>query len=63
MDVGHAHILGDTAEAIETTSEYLVTTHIHDNRGSSDDHLVPFQGSIDWAATSWRSRRSATMEC
>jgi len=51
MDVGHAHILGDAAEAIETTSEYLVTTHIHDNRGQSDDHLVPFQGTIDWAAT------------
>ncbi len=51
MDVGHAHILGDAAEAIETTSEYLVTTHIHDNRGQSDEHLVPFQGSVDWAAT------------
>ena len=51
MDVGHAHMLGDTAEAIETTSEYLVTTHIHDNRRQSDDHLVPFQGNIDWAAT------------
>ena len=51
MDVGHAHMLGDTAEAIETTSEYLVTTHIHDNRRQSDDHQVPFQGSIDWAAT------------
>ena len=51
MDVGHAHLLGDTAEAIETTSEYLVTTHIHDNRRQSDDHLVPFQGSINWAAT------------
>ena len=51
MDVGHAHMLGDTAEAIETTSEYLVTTHIHDNRRQSDDHLVPFQGSINWAAT------------
>jgi sugar phosphate isomerase/epimerase len=50
MDVGHAHILGDTADAIETTSEFLVTTHIHDNRRHSDDHLVPFQGSIDWAA-------------
>ena len=50
MDVGHAHILGDVAEAIETTSEYLVTTHIHDNRRQSDDHLVPFQGSINWAA-------------
>ena len=51
MDVGHAHMLGDTAEAIETASEYLVTTHIHDNRRQSDDHLVPFQGNINWAAT------------
>ena len=51
MDVGHAHMLGDTAEAIETASEYLITTHIHDNRRQSDDHLVPFQGSINWAAT------------
>jgi sugar phosphate isomerase/epimerase len=51
MDVGHAHMLGDAAEAIETASEYLVTTHIHDNRRQSDDHLVPFQGNINWAAT------------
>jgi sugar phosphate isomerase/epimerase len=51
MDVGHAHMLGDTAEAIETASEYLVTTHIHDNRRQSDDHLVPFKGNMNWAAT------------
>jgi sugar phosphate isomerase/epimerase len=51
MDVGHAHMLGDVTDAIETTSEYLVTTHIHDNRRRSDDHLVPFQGSINWPAT------------
>jgi len=50
MDVGHAHMLGDVADAIETASEYLATTHIHDNRGKSDDHLVPFQGTINWAA-------------
>ena len=50
MDIGHAHLLGDTGEAIETASEYLVTTHIHDNRRQSDDHLVPFQGNINWAA-------------
>ena len=48
MDVGHAHLLGDVAEAIEIASEFLVTTHIHDNRGLTDDHLVPFQGSINW---------------
>ena len=51
MDVGHAHMLGDTADAIETASEYLVTTHIHDNRRQKDDHLVPFEGSINWDAT------------
>ena len=51
MDVGHAHMMGDTPEAIETTSEYLATTHIHDNRRQNDDHLVPFQGSINWAST------------
>jgi len=50
MDVGHAHLLGDAADAIETASEYLVTTHIHDNRGQHDDHLVPFQGTINWPA-------------
>ena len=38
MDVGHAHMLGDTAEAIETAAEYVVTTHIHDNRRQRDDH-------------------------
>ena len=51
MDVGHAHLLGDTADAIEIASEYLITTHVHDNRRQNDDHLVPFQGNINWAAT------------
>jgi sugar phosphate isomerase/epimerase len=51
MDVGHAFMLGDPAEAIETTSGYLVTTHIHDNQRQRDDHLVPFDGAVDWSAT------------
>ena len=35
--------------AIETVSGHLVTTHLHDNRRTADDHLVPFEGRIDWA--------------
>ncbi len=31
-------------------SEHLITTHVHDNRGRTDDHLLPFDGSIDWPA-------------
>ncbi len=51
MDVGHARLMGDVVEAIETCSGHLATTHIHDNRGRNDDHLVPGKGSIDWDAT------------
>jgi sugar phosphate isomerase/epimerase len=50
MDVGHAFMMGDLADAIETAAEYLVTTHLHDNNGKSDDHLAPGQGKIDWPA-------------
>jgi sugar phosphate isomerase/epimerase len=48
LDYGHANLLGDVAEAIETISGHLVTTHVHDNAGRRDDHLVPFAGRIDW---------------
>jgi sugar phosphate isomerase/epimerase len=50
LDFGHAHMGGDVVDAIETVSEHLTTTHVHDNRGRSDDHLVPFDGTIDWPA-------------
>ena len=50
LDYGHAHLMGDVAEAIETISGHLLTTHVHDNGGQRDDHLVPFAGSIDWDA-------------
>ena len=50
LDFGHAHLLGDVADAIEVAAEHLITTHVHDNRGREDDHLVPYQGTIDWPA-------------
>ena len=50
LDYGHAHMMGDLGEAIETLSGHLWTTHVHDNHGTRDDHLVPFAGSIDWDA-------------
>lgn len=48
LDYGHAHLMGDLAEAIECVSGHLWTTHVHDNRGRDDDHLVPFSGTINW---------------
>ena len=48
LDYGHAHLLGDLAEAVEMISGHVLSTHVHDNRGMRDEHLVPFAGSIDW---------------
>jgi sugar phosphate isomerase/epimerase len=50
FDFGHAHMSDDVVDAIETVSEHLIATHVHDNRGRSDDHLLPFEGTIDWPA-------------
>ena len=51
LDIGHAHLLGSAPEAAEALSGYVITTHLHDNRGRSDDHLVPFDGTVDWPTT------------
>jgi len=50
LDTGHAHLMGGAPEAAELLSGYITTTHVHDNRGRTDDHLVPFDGTIDWPA-------------
>jgi sugar phosphate isomerase/epimerase len=49
LDFGHAHLMEGAADAIEAASGHLFTTHVHDNRGREDEHLVPFEGTIDWA--------------
>jgi sugar phosphate isomerase/epimerase len=51
LDVGHAHLMGGTVEAAEALSGHMLTTHLHDNTGRSDDHLLPFDGTVDWPAT------------
>ena len=57
LDYGHAHLMGDLGEAIETLSGHLWTTHVHDNGGRRDDHLVPFAGTIDWDAAMMETQK------
>jgi sugar phosphate isomerase/epimerase len=51
FDAGHAHIEGGVLPALETARDLIATTHIHDNHGERDEHLLPFEGTIDWDAT------------
>lgn len=57
LDYGHAYLMGDLGEAIETLSGQVWTTHVHDNHGRQDDHLVPFAGTIDWAAAMMETQK------
>ena len=57
MDFGHAHLMGDVADAVEIAAEHLITTHVHDNRRREDDHLVPYLGTIEWASAMLTMRK------
>jgi sugar phosphate isomerase/epimerase len=57
LDCGHAHLDGDLLDAIDTVSEHLLAVEIHDNHRRTDDHLVPFEGTIDWPAALTAARK------
>jgi hypothetical protein len=40
----------NVADAIEVTFEYIATAAVYDNLITHNDHFVPDNGSIDWAA-------------
>ncbi len=48
-DTGHANISGyKQSEQLATIGNRLEILHIHDNDGSRDSHLPPFDGNVDW---------------
>ena len=51
FDIGHAHIEGGVPAALEMMQGLIATTHLHDNRGEKDEHLLPGEGTIDWDAS------------
>jgi sugar phosphate isomerase/epimerase len=51
FDTGHAHMTGDVVPAFQALKDRIVTTHVHDNRREKDEHLLPFDGGIDWGRT------------
>jgi sugar phosphate isomerase/epimerase len=53
FDVGHAFLRdGAEAERIEKAfgpmRDLVASVHLHDNHGEKDEHLPPYEGSIDW---------------
>lgn len=48
FDIGHAHVDSTVKGALEIMRGRIVTTHLHDNHGEKDEHLLPGEGTIDW---------------
>ncbi len=48
LDTSHALLGGNLFEIFELFGERIIHTHISDNRGFMDDHLIPEEGLIDW---------------
>src|ERR1700739_139768 len=55
FDIGHANLVElPEAERLEKNfaplHDLVSSIHLHDNAGVKDEHLPPFEGSIDWPA-------------
>jgi sugar phosphate isomerase/epimerase len=55
FDIGHAH-LAELPEdqrierSFSPLRELIASVHLHDNHGEKDEHLPPYDGTIDWPA-------------
>ena len=49
FDTGHAHLTGGIEAAYRALHDRIAIVHLHDNHGDTDEHLLPYEGEIDWA--------------
>ena len=55
FDIGHAHLAEGpvedrVAKSFEALRNLVASAHIHDNHGEKDEHLPPYDGTINWAS-------------
>src|ERR1700690_3437509 len=50
FDIGHAHMEDGVEKSLDVMRDRIVTAHLHDNHGEKDEHLLPYEGTIDWDA-------------
>jgi len=62
-DSGHGNIPGDGLSELESAKDRLISIHLHDNDGTSDQHRLPFSGTVDWATLAAILARSAYAKC
>ncbi|HOZ53997.1 MAG TPA: sugar phosphate isomerase/epimerase family protein [Bacilli bacterium] len=51
FDAGHYHVHFKDKFNFDFFKNNIFAVHLHDNNGSSDQHLYPFEGTINWEET------------
>lgn len=49
-DTSHDNLTRHPLKIFKQHGHRLLTTHIADNRGETDDHMLPYEGSFQWSA-------------
>lgn len=48
LDIGHSNIFSNYMSDLLESRRYLFSLHLHDNNGEEDEHLLPYEGMIDF---------------
>ena len=68
-DTGHGAMAGNGLDRLADHADRLISLHLHDNDGATDQHRVPFTGIVDWdrlaaiVAASSYTKPAITLEC
>jgi sugar phosphate isomerase/epimerase len=63
FDSGHANLGGPGMEKLDQLKSRLIALHLHDNDGVSDQHKIPFTGSVNWPELARAIATSAYQAC
>lgn len=48
LDVGHSNIFSNYISDLNEARRFLFALHLHDNNGEEDEHLLPYEGVVDF---------------
>ena len=62
-DSGHGNLRNDGLDCLEKLKDRLISIHLHDNDGSSDQHKLLFSGTVNWPRLADIIARSSYAKC
>jgi len=62
-DTSHAQLSGNTFGILQRYQDRIITTHISDNLGREDDHMLPYEGVIEWDEFAYYFGRVKQLQC